>query len=82
MEPALRHLPASPAGWELDTDVVVVGSGAAGLSAALAAAGHGRRVALVCKGSTSATTRHSLLRWQDGQVCVSAGQQARIGTAL
>ncbi len=46
----LRHLPAAAPRWELDADVVVVGSGAAGLSAALAAAAHGRRVLLVSKG--------------------------------
>jgi L-aspartate oxidase len=61
--PRLRHLPrpAGPGGralvgpgglaieWERDADVAVVGSGAAGLSAALAAAGHGLRVLLVSK---------------------------------
>jgi L-aspartate oxidase len=35
--------------WDRDADLVVVGSGAAGMSAALAAAGHGRRVLLVSK---------------------------------
>ena len=38
-----------PGWWERDADVVVVGSGAAGMSAALAAAGHGLRVLLVSK---------------------------------
>jgi len=46
----LRHLPPASAGWELDADVAVVGSGAAGISAALAAAAHGRRVLLLSKG--------------------------------
>ncbi len=45
----LRRLPPSRPAWEADTDVLVVGSGAAGISAALAAAGHGRRVLLVSK---------------------------------
>jgi L-aspartate oxidase len=45
----LRHLPRSPLRWALDTDVVVVGSGAAGLTAALTAASHGRRVLLLSK---------------------------------
>jgi succinate dehydrogenase/fumarate reductase flavoprotein subunit len=45
----LRPLPRCAPRWERDADVVVVGSGAAGLSAALAAAGHGLRVMLVCK---------------------------------
>ena len=47
--PRLRYLPRSQPGWERDADVVIVGSGAAGLSAALAAAGHGRRVLLITK---------------------------------
>jgi L-aspartate oxidase len=58
--PRLRHLPLpsgldrpgawdGPGWWERDADVVVVGSGAAGMSAALAAAGHGLRVLLITK---------------------------------
>jgi L-aspartate oxidase len=45
----LRHLPWSPVSWELEADVVVAGSGAAGMTAALAAASHGRRVLLLSK---------------------------------
>jgi L-aspartate oxidase len=45
----LRSLPPSRPRWERDADVVVVGSGAAGMSAALAAAGYGRRVLLISK---------------------------------
>ena len=45
----LRRLPRSPLRWALDADVVVVGSGAAGITAALTAAGHGRRVLLLSK---------------------------------
>jgi L-aspartate oxidase len=46
----LRPLPAAVPVWERDTDVVVVGSGAAGMAAALTAAASGRRVLLVSKG--------------------------------
>jgi L-aspartate oxidase len=45
----LRGLPHPPVRWERDADVVVVGSGAAGLATALTAAGHGRRVLLLSK---------------------------------
>jgi L-aspartate oxidase len=45
----LRRLPSSPLRWALDADVVVVGSGAAGITAALTAAGRGRRVLLLSK---------------------------------
>jgi L-aspartate oxidase len=56
--PLIRSLPATQTQFERDADVLVVGSGAAGMSAALYAAGHGRRVLLVTKedlggGSTS-----------------------------
>jgi L-aspartate oxidase len=49
----LRYLPGTRSGWERDADVVVVGSGAAGMAAALAAAGRGpgrRRVLLLTNG--------------------------------
>lgn len=50
MTPAvLRHLPVTAPRWELDCDVLVAGSGAAGMSAALSAAAHGRRVLLLSK---------------------------------
>jgi L-aspartate oxidase len=47
---AVRYLPASSPTWERHTDVVVVGSGAAGMSTALEAAAGGRSVLLVTKG--------------------------------
>jgi L-aspartate oxidase len=47
--PALRTLPAVRMRWRRDADVVVVGSGAAGIAAALTAAGRGLRVVLVTK---------------------------------
>jgi L-aspartate oxidase len=53
----VRRLPWLMPTWERQADVVVVGAGAAGLSAALAAATGGRRVLVLCKGvrSTGAT---------------------------
>jgi L-aspartate oxidase len=47
--PELRQLPWAQPHWEREADVVVVGSGAAGLAAALAAVGHGRSVLLLSK---------------------------------
>jgi L-aspartate oxidase len=52
--PQLRRLPQAQPQWEHGAEVVVVGSGAAGISAALAAAGHGRRVLLVSKAGVGA----------------------------
>ena len=45
----IRALPPARARWRRDADVVVVGSGAAGISAALTAAGSGLRVLVVTK---------------------------------
>lgn len=48
-QPSLRHLPAARVSWALSADVVIVGSGAAGMAAALAAAQCGRDVLLISK---------------------------------
>jgi len=48
-EAEVRYLPRMRPEWEREADVVVVGSGAAGMAAALAAAGRGRRVLLLTK---------------------------------
>ena len=45
----LRRLPPAQPRWNRDADVLVVGSGAAGIAAALAAARRGRRVLLLSK---------------------------------
>jgi L-aspartate oxidase len=47
--PELRHLPWSRTHWDREADVVVVGSGAAGMTAALTAARHGRNVLMLSK---------------------------------
>jgi L-aspartate oxidase len=52
----IRALPAVRGRWRLETDVVVVGSGAAGIAAALTAAGHGRRVLVITKDLTGGAT--------------------------
>lgn len=52
--PGLRGLPAGEPTWQRDADVVVVGAGAAGISAALEAAAWGRRVLLLSKGTLGA----------------------------
>lgn len=57
---AVRFLPAASASWAMDSDVVVVGAGAAGLSAALDLARRGRRVTLLAKaGLASGSTPHA-----------------------
>jgi L-aspartate oxidase len=45
----IRALPTASPRWRREADVVVVGSGAAGIAAALTAAGHRRRVLLITK---------------------------------
>ena len=57
MTPDVRGLPALTPTWEREADVVVVGAGAAGLSAALAAATGGRRVLLLLQGDSSGRER-------------------------
>jgi L-aspartate oxidase len=51
MMPSVRALPPRQTCWSRDADVVVVGSGAAGITAALAGAARGRRVLLISKDS-------------------------------
>jgi L-aspartate oxidase len=45
----IRHLRVAVPAWEREAEVVVVGSGAAGMAAALTAARHGRRVLMLSK---------------------------------
>jgi L-aspartate oxidase len=50
----LRPLPPAPVTWDAEADVVIVGAGVAGLSAALEAAARGRRVLLLGKAGLDA----------------------------
>jgi L-aspartate oxidase len=55
--PPPRFLPAIRSAWHVEADVVVVGTGAAGLSAAVSLASSGRRVVVLAKGElTSGST--------------------------
>jgi L-aspartate oxidase len=49
----IRHLPSTTPSWSRKTDVVVIGAGAAGLSAALEMSRSDHRVILLCKGKLS-----------------------------
>ena len=54
---AIRALPAVRPRWRWDADVVVVGSGAAGIAAALSAAARGLRVLMITKELAGGATR-------------------------
>ncbi|MGY2005130.1 L-aspartate oxidase [Blastococcus sp. SYSU DS1024] len=62
-------LPLPGPGWTRSTDVVVVGSGAAGLMTALALAGAERRVTVVTKGALGAGST----RWAQGGLAAVLG---------
>lgn len=64
------RLKAPAPGWVLDTDVVVVGSGVAGLTAALRCAEAGRRVAVV----TKANLDDGSTRWAQGGIAAALGE--------
>ena len=60
MTGGVRFLPAPAPTWSAAADVVVIGAGAAGLSAAVELARRGRRVTLLAKaGLTSGSTPHA-----------------------
>ncbi|RAY15345.1 L-aspartate oxidase [Actinomadura craniellae] len=66
-DPSLaRRLAAPPPGWTVDTDVVVIGSGIAGLVTALGARAHGR-VLLV----TKALLDEGSTRWAQGGIAAA-----------
>ncbi|MEO3753373.1 L-aspartate oxidase [Streptomyces sp. B6B3] len=60
-------LPAPPPGWALDADVVIVGSGIAGLTAALACAAAGRHTVIV----TKARLDDGSTRWAQGGIAAA-----------
>jgi L-aspartate oxidase len=62
-----RHLRAAPAGWTAQADVIVVGSGVAGLTAALRARAIGRTVLLV----TKAQVNEGSTRWAQGGIAAA-----------
>ncbi|UNS98243.1 L-aspartate oxidase [Streptomyces tubbatahanensis] len=63
-------LPAPPAGWSLEADVVVVGSGIAGLTAALRCAARGARTVVVTKARLDAGST----RWAQGGIAAALGE--------
>ena len=66
-----RHLSASRPGWIARADVIVVGSGIAGLTAALRARGLGRTVLLV----TKATVDAGSTRWAQGGIAAALSEE-------
>ncbi|AXK36243.1 L-aspartate oxidase [Streptomyces armeniacus] len=63
-------LPAPPPGWIIDADVVVVGSGVAGLTAALRCAAAGSRTVVV----TKARLDDGSTRWAQGGIAAALGE--------
>lgn len=63
-------LPAPPPGWAIAADVAVVGSGVAGLTAALACAAAGLRTVIV----TKARLDDGSTRWAQGGVAAALGE--------
>lgn len=63
-------LSAPPSGWTIEADVVVVGSGVAGLTTALRVRAQGRRVLLV----TKATVDEGSTRWAQGGIAAALAE--------
>ena len=68
--PATHRLTASAPGWTATTDVVVVGSGVAGLTAALRVRADGNRVMVV----TKAMLDDGSTRWAQGGIAAALGE--------
>ncbi|MGK5638295.1 L-aspartate oxidase [Streptomyces sp. URMC 126] len=64
------RLTAPRPGWSVDADVVVIGSGVAGLTVALRCAAAGRRVAVVTKARLDAGST----RWAQGGIAAALGE--------
>jgi len=64
-------LSAAPPGWFIDADVVVVGSGIAGLTTAIRATRAGRKVVVVTKALVDAGST----RWAQGGIAAALGQE-------
>ncbi|MFI7243331.1 L-aspartate oxidase [Streptomyces qinglanensis] len=69
--PAGSALPAPPPGWTLEADVVVVGSGVAGLTAALRCAAGGARTVVVTKARLDAGST----RWAQGGIAAALDEE-------
>jgi L-aspartate oxidase len=67
--PLVQRLQAPEPGWEIDTDVVVVGSGIAGLTVALRLREAGHRVLVVTKTTLDAGST----RWAQGGIAAAIG---------
>jgi L-aspartate oxidase len=66
-----RRLAAPPPGWTIAADVVVVGSGIAGLTAALRARAAGRRVLLI----TKAKIEEGSTQWAQGGIAAALAEE-------
>ncbi|MGK5501128.1 L-aspartate oxidase [Streptomyces sp. URMC 125] len=64
------RLTAPPPGWAIEADVVVVGSGVAGLTTALRCAAAGRRTVIVTKARLDAGST----RWAQGGIAAALGE--------
>jgi L-aspartate oxidase len=73
MDPRIPHLPArlsaAPPGWTVEADVVVIGSGIAGLTAALRLKDHVDRVLVVTKEALDAGST----QWAQGGIAAALG---------
>ena len=67
-----RWLTSDPPGWEIDSDVIVVGSGVAGLSAAIHARAAGRKVVILTKAQVVPSNAELSKSWSEGMTGLHA----------